>query len=251
MAAVAQPMAMAQAQPMMAVAQPAPVMAMAGAVVAQPQVVVQPVVMAPMPIVMFGRLPVLNTCQFCHQSGPTNVRYEPGMGTHAAAVCCCVPWIGIPLCCIPYSTAASVKRRLASVTTATISASTRSSSAAQGAPPRAGAQPSSPSWRRAVQPASRRPQDDDPFITQFKTNSGRRHEGRQAHVRLLRPTGRREEAHRMRSREAPQGSTRVVREARSFALVPPRISCRVSSCARLLGARLRGWATPVAILPTL
>merc|ERR1711865_880123 len=87
---------------MMAVAQPAPVMAMAGAVVAQPQVVVQPVVMAPMPIVMFGRLPVLNTCQFCHQSGPTNVRYEPGMGTHAAAVCCCVPWIGIPLCCIPY-----------------------------------------------------------------------------------------------------------------------------------------------------
>ena len=244
-------MAMAQAQPMMAVAQPAPVMAVAGAVVAQPQVVVQPVVMAPMPIVMFGRLPVLNTCQFCHQSGPTNVRYEPGMGTHAAAVCCCVPWIGIPLCCIPYSTAASVKRRLASVTTATISASTRSSSAAQGAPPRAGAQPSSPSWRRAVQPASRRPQDDDPFITQFKTNSGRRHEGRQAHVRLLRPTGRREEAHRMRSREAPQGSTRVVREARSFALVPPRISCRVSSCARLLGARLRGWATPVAILPTL
>ena len=197
-------MAMAQAQPMMAVAQPAPVMAMAGAVVAQPQVVVQPVVMAPMPMVMFGRTPVLNTCMFCKQSGPTNVRYEPGLGAHAAALCCCL--FVIPLCCIPYSTAASVKRRLASVTTATISASTRSSSAAQGAPPRAGAQPSSPSWRRAVQPASRRPQDDDPFITQFKTNSGRRHEGRQAHVRLLRQRGRREEAHRMRSREGPRGA---------------------------------------------
>ena len=206
MAAVAQPMAMAQAQPMMAVAQPAPVMAVAGAVVAQPQVVVQPVVMAPMPMVMFGRTPVLNTCMFCKQSGPTNVRYEPGLGAHAAALCCCL--FVIPLCCIPYSTAAGVKRRLASVTTATISAPGFSggSSAAQGAPPRPGAQPSSPSRRCAVQPASKRPQDEDPFITQFKTNSGRRHEGRQAHVRLLRPTGRREEAHRMRSREAPRGA---------------------------------------------
>ena len=199
-------MAMAQAQPMMAVAQPAPVMAVAGAVVAQPQVVVQPVVMAPMPMVMFGRTPVLNTCMFCKQSGPTNVRYEPGLGAHAAALCCCL--FVIPLCCIPYSTAAGVKRRLASVTTATISAPGFSggSSAAQGAPPRPGAQPSSPSRRCAVQPASKRPQDDDPFITQFKTNSGRRHEGRQAHVRLLRPRGRREEAHRMRSREAPRGA---------------------------------------------
>ena len=160
--AQAQPaMAVAQAQPMMAVAQAQPMMA-AGAVVspqqvvmAPQQVVVAPVMMAPMPMVMFGRTPVLNTCMFCKQSGPTNVRYEPGLGAHAAALCCCL--FVIPLCCIPYSTAAGLKRRLASVTTATISASTRSSLVAQGEPPRPGAQPSSPGRRRAVQPASKRP----------------------------------------------------------------------------------------------
>ena len=126
--AQAQPaMAMAQAQPAMAVAQAQPMMA-AGAVVAQPQqvvmapqqvvlapqqVVIAPMPMAPVPMAMFGRLPVLNTCQFCHQTGPTNVRYQPGMAAHCGALCLfCATGC---LCFIPYSTAAGVKRRLASV----------------------------------------------------------------------------------------------------------------------------------------
>ena len=81
------------------------------------------------------------------------------------------------------------------------------SSVAQGAPPRPGAQPSSPSRRRVVQPASRRPQDEDPLsLTPFKTNSNGRLQGRQAHVRLLRPTGRREESPVLIAREAPRGA---------------------------------------------
>eukprot|EP00964_Phaeocystis_antarctica_P078435 scaffold48787_cov52-Phaeocystis_antarctica.AAC.2 len=65
LAVAAVPMATPQAQPM-AMAQPGQV--------PQQQ-------MAPMPMVMFGRQPVNNTCQFCKKTGPTTVRYEPGMGS--------------------------------------------------------------------------------------------------------------------------------------------------------------------------
>ena len=118
------------------------------------------------------------------------------------------------------------------------------SSVAQGAPPRPGAQLSSPSRRRAVQPASGRPQDADPF-TRFKTNSGQRRQGRHPQLPLLRRCGWHEETHRILS---------VLAFESSVAVVLPRTSCRVSSCARgcsVLGCGLRvalGHASSIQIV---
>lgn len=149
-------------------------------------------------------------------------------GTHFLAICCCC-------CCIPYSTAAGVKRRLASVPQHPMAhpasleahrwlrerlhARERSLAAPVGAVP-------------CRQPASGRPQDADPF-TRFKPNSGQRRQGRHPQLPLLRRCGWHEETHRILS---------VLAFESSVAVVLPRTSCRVSSCARgcsVLGCGLR------------
>ena len=108
------------------------------------------------------------------------------------------------------------------------------SSVAQGAPPRPGAQPSSPSRRRAVQPASGRPQDADPF-TRFKTNSGQRRQGRHPQLPLLRRCGWHEEAHRIIA------SSPRVREFCSFGPAAHKLpSIELRTAAR---CSVAGWAT--------